>query len=82
MKLEREAFKVAAAPALKQILDSRGVSFGYIDVRSDMSLEDLRSPVGVNAVLVGTLNYHVIALLDPQVLSTSNRKKNTIRHCT
>lgn len=52
MVLEREAFKTVAAPALKEILDSRGVTFGYMDVRSDMSTEDLQTPKGINAVLV------------------------------
>lgn len=53
MILEREAFRVAAAPALKQILDERGVSFDYMDVRNDMRVEGLQTPPGVDAVLVG-----------------------------
>ena len=57
MVLEREAFKTVAAPALKEILDSRGVTFGYTDVRSDMSAEDLQTPQGINAVLVSKYIY-------------------------
>lgn len=54
MMLEREAFHVSAVPALLQILDSRGVAFDCVDVRSDMTVEDLRTPAGVDAVLVST----------------------------
>lgn len=49
---EREVFRIGAAPALKQILDARGVSFGFVDVRTDMSVEELQTPAGVDAVLV------------------------------
>lgn len=54
MTLERATFKAAVAPALKQMLDARGVSFGYMDPRSDLGVEDLKTPRGVDAVLVGT----------------------------
>lgn len=54
MTLERATFKAAVAPALKQMLDARGVSFGYMDPRSDLRVEDLRTPRGVDAILVGT----------------------------
>ncbi|CAM9572532.1 unnamed protein product, partial [Ectocarpus sp. 8 AP-2014] len=53
MTLERAAFRDAAAPALKQMLDARGVTFGYIDARSDLDVEDLTTPRGVDAVLDG-----------------------------
>lgn len=53
MTLERSAFRSAAAPALKQMLDARGVSFGYMDPRSDLGVEDLITPRGIDAVLVG-----------------------------
>lgn len=53
MTLERDTFKAAVAPALKQMLDARGVSFGYMDPRGDLGVEDLRTPRGVDAVLVG-----------------------------
>lgn len=52
MHLEREAFRIGAAPALKQILDSRGVAFGSVDLRSEMPVKDLQAPIGVDAVLV------------------------------
>eukprot|EP00903_Cladosiphon_okamuranus_P012671 g11851.t1 len=51
MNLERSTFKAAVAPALKQMLDARGVSFGYMDPRSDLGVEDLKTPRGVDAVL-------------------------------
>lgn len=54
MTLERTTFKAAVAPALKQMLDARGVSFGYMDPRSDLGVEDLKTPRGIDAVLVGT----------------------------
>lgn len=54
--LERAAFRDAAAPALKQMLDARGVTFGYIDARSDLDVEDLTTPRGVDAVLVSFCN--------------------------
>ena len=69
MVLEREAFKSVAAPALKEILDSRGVSFGYMDVRRGLSVEDLQTPQGINSVLVRTvplnqpLNAHDIVVV-------------------
>lgn len=50
--MEREAFRVTAAPALKQILDARGVAFGYLDVRSEFSVEELQTSSGVEAILV------------------------------
>ncbi|CBN74759.1 hypothetical protein Esi_0041_0099 [Ectocarpus siliculosus] len=53
MMLERAAFRDAAAPALKQMLDARGVTFGFIDARSDLDVEDLTTPRGVDAVLDG-----------------------------
>lgn len=53
MTLERVTFKTAVAPALKQMLDARGVSFGYMDPRSDLGVEDLQTPRGIDAVLVG-----------------------------
>lgn len=53
MTLERSTFKAVVAPALKQMLDARGVSFGYMDPRSDLGVEDLKTPRGVDAVLVG-----------------------------
>jgi len=53
MSLERTAFRSGVAPALKQMLDARGVSFGYMDPRSDLGVEDLRTPRGLDAVLVG-----------------------------
>lgn len=56
MVREREVFRIGAAPALKQILDARGVSFGYVDVRTDMSVEELQTPAGVDAVLVSLEN--------------------------
>lgn len=43
---------MGAAPVLQQILDSRSVAFGCVDVRNDMLVEDLQTPVGLNAVLV------------------------------
>ena len=52
MTLERSTFKAAVAPALKQMLDARGVSFGYMDPRSDLGVEDLKTSRGVDAVLV------------------------------
>lgn len=50
--MEREVFHVGAAPVLQQILDSRGVTFGCVDVRNDMLVEDLQTSVGLDAVLV------------------------------
>lgn len=52
MVMEREAFHTDAAPALQQMLDSRGVAFGCIDVRNDMPAEELQTPAGVDAILV------------------------------
>lgn len=52
MVMEREGFRVGAAPVLKQVLDSRGVTFGYMDLRSDMPVECLKTPAGVEAILV------------------------------
>ncbi|CAM9469568.1 unnamed protein product, partial [Scytosiphon promiscuus] len=53
MCLERAAFRASAAPALKQMLDARGVAFGYSDVRSDLSVEELNTPKGVDTILEG-----------------------------
>lgn len=50
--MEREGFRVGTAPVLKQVLDSRGVTFGYIDLRSDMPVECLKTPAGMEAILV------------------------------
>lgn len=64
MVREREIFRIGAAPALKQILDARGVSFGYVDVRSDMSVEELQTPAGVDAVLVSLEHEHCLLDVD------------------
>lgn len=52
MVMEREGFRVGTAPVLKQVLDSRGVTFGYMDLRSDMPVECLNTPAGMEALLV------------------------------
>ena len=74
MTLERAAFKSAAAPALKQMLDARGVSFGYMDPRSDLGVEDLRTPKGIDAVLVRT-DSDVEALRVERNVDSIQRKK-------
>lgn len=63
MTLERAAFRAGAAPALKQMLDARGVAFGYSDVRSDLSVEELNTPRGVETVLVRETAGRLLLLL-------------------